>query len=626
MFSTYLYDGNNGSQTITNGINLSGEGGLVWVKGRDGSSPDHMLFDTERGVHETLVSNSSVAEVTRSTTLTAFNSNGFSLGGYVYTNGNLGDPFPTEYCSWTFRKAPGFFDCLTWSGNGSGDRYLNHNLASIPGCVIVKKTSGSMDWGVYHRSLGAVQTDGLELNNTNGVSATGTVNPIRSTPTSTQIYIRGGSNEYNDSGATYVAYLFAHDDQSFGTNSDEAIIKCGSYTGNGSTSNVVTVGFEPQWLLVKRTDGDGQDWHLFDVMRGMTGNSIARLYPNTNGAEAVGSGYGVQPLANGFEITASGTDFNGNNNDHIYVAIRRPHKPPEAGTDVFNPSTQVGTVPNFAASFPVDFGIKLFTSGGNTTYAQLAVARLLGEKYLATSQNNAEASPSGFSIDWDHMDGWGDKGGGGTGLSFKRAPGFMDVVAYTGDGTSGRTINHNLGVVPELWIFKKRSAIGNWTVGSSYLSNPTGDRLILDLNVAVAATGITAWTNTATTFLADYSGIYNASGAEYIAIFFASLSGISKVGTYTGTGNDGINVDCGFTAGARFVMIKRTDSTGNWFVWDSNRGIVSGNDPYIFLNSTSGQDTSTDHIDPLNSGFTVNGSNTAQINTSGGTYLFLAIA
>ena len=73
-------------------------------------------------------------------------------------------------------------------------------------------------------------------------------------------------------------------------------------------------------------------------------------------------------------------------------------------------------------------------------------------------------------------------------------------------------------------------------------------------------------------------------------------------------------------------MIKRTDSTGNWFVWDSNRGIVSGNDPYIFLNSTSGQDTSTDHIDPLNSGFTVNGSNTAQINTSGGTYLFLAIA
>ena len=125
-------------------------------------------------------------------------------------------------------------------------------------------------------------------------------------------------------------------------------------------------------------------------------------------------------------------------------------------------------------------------------------------------------------------------------------------------------------------------------------------------------------TLTSTQFSVD-AGTFS-SGESWIVYLFASLSGVSKIGTYTGTGSDGIDVDCGFTSGARLVIIKRTDSTGNWFCWDSARGIVSGNDPYVFLNSTSGEDTTTDYIDPLNAGFTVNGSSTAQLNTSGGTY------
>jgi hypothetical protein len=107
---------------------------------------------------------------------------------------------------------------------------------------------------------------------------------------------------------------------------------------------------------------------------------------------------------------------------------------------------------------------------------------------------------------------------------------------------------------------------------------------------------------------------------------FASLNGISKIGTYSGTGSN-VNVDCGFTAGARFVLIKRTDSTGtDWYIWDTTRGIVSGNDPYLFLNSNAAQVTNTDYIDPLNAGFTVTSSAPAALNASGGTYLFLAIA
>jgi hypothetical protein len=117
----------------------------------------------------------------------------------------------------------------------------------------------------------------------------------------------------------------------------------------------------------------------------------------------------------------------------------------------------------------------------------------------------------------------------------------------------------------------------------------------------------------------------NDSSATYIAYLFATLAGVSKVGSYTGTGAD-LNVDCGFSAGARFILIKRTDSTGDWYVWDSARGIVAGNDPYLLLNSLAAEVTSTDYIDPLSSGFTVTSSAPAALNASGGTYIFLAIA
>jgi hypothetical protein len=112
---------------------------------------------------------------------------------------------------------------------------------------------------------------------------------------------------------------------------------------------------------------------------------------------------------------------------------------------------------------------------------------------------------------------------------------------------------------------------------------------------------------------------------ELLAYLFATLAGVSKVGSYTGTGAT-LNVDCGFSAGARFILIKRTDSTGDWYVWDSARGIVVGNDPYLLLNTTAAQVTSTDYIDPLSSGFTVTSSAPAALNASGGTYIFLAIA
>jgi hypothetical protein len=111
------------------------------------------------------------------------------------------------------------------------------------------------------------------------------------------------------------------------------------------------------------------------------------------------------------------------------------------------------------------------------------------------------------------------------------------------------------------------------------------------------------------------AGGYGASGADSIV----------KCSSYTGTGTT-LQINCGFTAGAKFVIIKRADSTGDWYVWDTARGIVSGNDPLILLNNANLETSSTDYIDPYAAGFEISSSAPAAINASGGSFIYIAIA
>ena len=613
VFSTHLYDGTSSAQTITNGIDLSGEGGLTWIKCRT-ISDLHYLYDTERGATKSLHSEATYTEQTRTNTLTSFNSNGFSLGTDGDTNFNGRD-----YVSWTFRKAPGFFDVVTYTGDGSSNRSISHSLGSTPGFIIVKRTSSTEDWGCWHNSFSAGER--ILLNTT---AAKGSASGFPAVPTSTTFSV-GGTITTNGNGDSYVAYLFAHDDQSFGTNSDEAIIKCGSATADSNgVLNVTGLGFEPQWVLVKNIDDGNQNWHIYDVMRGFNRYNAERLYPNS-GSDESQQGYSdhdnMGPTADGF-----GTDFGffGANEEHIYVAIRRPHKPPSAGTDVLDIIARSGTGSTTVVSGnvePVDFVI---TKSRNTTNAPVALTRLLGNYGLETHANTvATTNVLGTSIKpWDIQDGIrftgdGDTNGGAAfnyiNYFFKRAPGFFDVVAFEGDG-SWNPRNHNLGVTPELVIQKTREYAEDWNVIS------TGK--IQYLNKTQAASNSSISNNHSSTVFGVNT---DSSSDSYICYLFATLSGISKVGTYSGTGSN-INVDCGFTAGARFVLIKRQDSTGNWTLWDATRGITSGNDPFLRLNTTAGEFTGTDFIDPYNLGFTITSSAPAAINASGGTYLFLAIA
>jgi hypothetical protein len=132
-------------------------------------------------------------------------------------------------------------------------------------------------------------------------------------------------------------------------------------------------------------------------------------------------------------------------------------------------------------------------------------------------------------------------------------------------------------------------------------------------------------TPTSASFTAADSSIANGAGVTYIAFLFASLDGISKVGSYTGNGSSQ-TISCGFSAGARFILIKRTDASGDWYFWDSVRGIVAGNDPHFSINTTAAPVTTDDSVDPANSGFIVNQVSATNINVSSGTYIFYAIA
>jgi len=625
VFSTYLYTGNGSTQTITNNIDLAGYGGLVWIKNRVDGARHHELFDTARGVYKALYSNQTWAQGNDTNDLTAFNNNGFSIGSVPDINGS-----GNAIASWTFRKQAKFFDVVTYTGNGTAGRTVSHSLGSVPGCIIVKRTDAANGWAVYHRSMNASPQDYMmRLNATDAAFTTSPSRWNNTLPTST-VFTLSGNDEVNGSGGTYVAYLFAHDAGGFGTSGSDNVISCGSVViGSGGQASV-TLGYEPQWILYKTTT-TAQEWYVYDVMRGMpvgtaSGPYSRYLNPNSSAAEGDGASFALTPT--GFDIKTSIA-----NATYIYIAIRRgPMKTPTSGTSVFSPNAVTSSSGNttVTAGFPVDLSIlKLrdFADGARW------IDRLRGITSSTTPEINSTSTSAEFTSTDIINAGQTTVQIGPIGTyscvnwNFRRAPGFFDVVCYTGTG-SATTFSHNLGVVPEMMIVKGRNNTLNWVV---YHKNmPTPETAIIYLNdTSAKLTDSGTWnaTNpTSTVFSVGTAQTVNQNTISFVAYLFATVAGVSKVGSYTGTGTT-IQVDCGFTAGARFVLIKRSNSTGgDWYVWDSARGIVAGNDPYLLLNSTAAETTGTDYIDTYTAGFEISSTAPAAINANGGTYIFLAIA
>ena len=628
VFSTYLYEGNGATtHTITNGIDLDGEGGLVWVKRRDANG-DHNLTDTERGTGNVLNTAGTAGSSGFLTfNVRSFNSNGFSVGSHPTRSASInysGD----DYASWTFRKAPKFFDIVTYEGNNETAFMVNHNLGVTPGMIVLKAVDSSSPWFVWHRGLSSA-SHALRLNLTNAESSDDNYE-IGLNASDTQIYIDTGS-DINYQG-TYVAYLFAHNDGDgeFGPDSDQDIIKCGSYTGNQNTTGpVIDLGFEPQWLMIKNTSA-AKPWIMLDTMRGTTvGTSNAGsdefLLANASDAEDTDAYLSIN--STGFQLRDTGGNVNASNENYIYMAIRRgPLAPPTAGTEVFEVSSTTTARLNgnkYDSNLnPPDLYIHNKLSGNGAWFQD----RLRGWRSFSSRENGTEESSvyikqSSNQEELEFIDSW-DNAATYINYYFRRAPLFFDTVCYSGTN-SATTISHNLTVAPEMMWVKSRANGNRWTVFHKD-QGPT-KRAFVDLDQAFGTGSV--WNNTAptsTVFSVGTDSNTNFSGHTFIAYLWASLNGVSKVGSYTGNGSSQ-NIDCGFTSGARFVLIKNASQSDNWMVFDSVRGIVSGNDPYLRINTSLAQYTSGDHIDPYSGGFAAT-SNDPSTNRTGNTYIFYAIA
>jgi hypothetical protein len=444
--------------------------------------------------------------------------------------------------------------------------------------------------------------------------------------TSDSFFVKG-VNEANAVGYSYVAYVFANDAPMFGPNGDESIIKCGTAVRD----ETIDLGWEPQWVLIKRSDGS-QSWHVIDNARGFaaaSGTTTKALYPNVSSEEADSINFG----------TLSPTGFVMGNyglGDFIYMAIRRPNKPAKEfePDELFGLTSATSNAPWFKAGFPVDMAWR--RRYDITTEAQLS-ARLIDESYL--KMNATDAATSSANRAFDFSNGWYDfssDDAANISWMFRRAPGFFDVVTYEGDGVDDKVIPHNLQAVPEMFWMKSLSTTGDWFVYNKdlplgYSDNYSG---YLSLNSAAQASVSSAIRMSGLTdeslMCSPQTGM-NQLGVDYITYLFASVPGICDIGSYTGTGADR-DIDCGFSNGARFVLIKRYEGqAGSWYYFDTVRGIVTRSSPTLYLNDTQAQATDPKtSISPLPAGFSLLNSLDSEaanyLNTTGHKYIYMAIA
>lgn len=610
----------------------SSDGGMIWMKTRD-AVQDHNIFDTERGAFYRIKPNLTNAQNYQSNGLSEFTSNGWVMG----SSGNINNS-SRDFVSWSFKKAQKFFDVVTFTNTTGNDENVSHSLGVAPGMIIGKRTDTTSDWMVWHvgTSMSNGGYTGLSLNNNASAFFTSVQSDqgITSTQFNTGYVLShdgaGGYTKANVNGGTYVFYLFANNDgdASFGPTGDQDVIKCGTFTASAGTE--IDLGFEPQWVMTKSTTS-ADDWYMFDVMRDWgadQGSSDQWLYANSDAAELTAT--------NSLGITPTGfTSFNGGGETYIYIAIRRGlMAAPTDATKVFKTSVPQynqgdSPVPYWQSNFPVDMFIHRHNAG-SSGISHLVFDRLRGDA-KALVPNNSDAEGAGThstftnGVQQDHSEGIHSTVGYGAGSGsedmlhmWRRAPKFFDMVAYSGSQPSNFNVDHNLQVAPELVITKGRSATSNWGVYTTVLGNNTNWLQLNSTNAVGAGTSFMYVTDTQLQ-IANNS-FANAAGSM-IAYLFASLSGVSKVGSFTHTNGTATNVDCGFSNSARFVLLKRTNATGNWVYMNSERGIVSGNDPYLALNTTDAEVTNSDVIDPYSAGFTV-----ASGFLASGTWLFYAVA
>jgi len=649
-FNTVLYNGNGGTQSITS---LNFEPGLVWIKRR--SAPeDHALFDIVRGTQQQISSNLMTADYTTSNAVSSFNSDGFTTGNNGATNAS-----GQTYVAWNF-KAGGAattiaantvgntiasdvsvnntlgFSIAKYTGTGVNGATVSHGLNAAPEIVFIKNLSGTSHWKSIMAPLGAGKA--LYLNLANSEASGQWDNTL---PTTSVFTLDTDSND-NGSGNAHIAYSFT---------SKAGFSKVGTYTGNGSTSGpMVETGFEPAFIMIKKTSGADQ-WIILDNKRSTSNPRQAALFANLSDGEYPTYGAKVDFLANGFQIVNTDGIMNSSGGTYIYLAFAAdgstatPALANSFATELYTGNatvrniTTVGFEPDFTWVKNRSYGNNhvLFDSiragvnwiNSNTTNAQYSGAQTTGTGFIS----NGISLGTGEQVNrnGNNFVSWNWKAGGTASIntdgtitsvvSVNKAAGFS-IVKYTGNGTAGATIGHGLDATPEMGIFKRLdSSSSSWW---SVYTETTGNTGILYLDLSDAFTTTSSRFNntspTSSLFTFGNSDAINASGGEYIGYCFKSITGYSKVGSYTGN-DTSQTITTGFQPG--FVMLKNT-STGatNWVIIDEQRG---QGDDWLYPNVSDAEyDDASTYTSFSSNGFYVS-SNSAYNNANGAIFIYLAI-
>jgi hypothetical protein len=324
-----LYTGNGSTQNIT-GLGFNPD--FVWLKSRNSGSYSHNIYDAVRGATKIIYSDSTSAENTDASGLTAFNSDGFSLGSTAATNASS-----TTYVGWcwdagtsTVTNTAGSissqvranttagFSIVTYSGNGTSGATVGHGglVGLDKGMIIVKTRTGASvaNWMVYHGALGATKV--MEGLNTTSAASTSSASWNDTAPTST-VFTLGNESNTNGSGRTFVAYCFAP---------VAGYSSFGSYTGNGATGwpnadgPFIYLGFRPRFVLWKCTS-QVENWVIYDSARETYNFVNDKLLPNSSAAESTNNNHEIDFLSNGFKIRNNNGEFNQNAGTYIYAAF-----------------------------------------------------------------------------------------------------------------------------------------------------------------------------------------------------------------------------------------------------------------------------------------------------------------
>jgi hypothetical protein len=318
-FNTVLYTGNGSTQSIT-GVNFQPD--WVWIKNRT-EDYEHTIFDSVRGVQKFIRSSTTGAEATNSNSLTAFGTDGFSIGTESAVNDNS-----DSFVSWNWlasnttasnsdgsitstvsANTTAGFSIVTYSGNSTAGATVGHGLGATPGMIIVKGRDATIDWNVYHhKNTSAPETDYLKLNSTD--ATTDSSARWNDTAPTSSVFSLGTQTGVN-AGFNYVAYCFAE---------KKGYSKFGSYEGTGNANGTfVYTGFKPAWVLLKISSGTTGAWTLFDNKRDPFNEVDNRLFPDSSGVEADGNDCDF--LSNGFKHRTTGSGTNGSGYSYIYMAF-----------------------------------------------------------------------------------------------------------------------------------------------------------------------------------------------------------------------------------------------------------------------------------------------------------------